>query len=149
MEGEAVRPGGEKALEHRGQDVGGDTAHRGHAEDLGLLPPGDGVGLLPESQPVFRHRGEDPALLGGLYRSGALAPVQQPVAQLLLQRPDPAAQSGLGDKERLGRLRETAGSDHSQKGLQLHLCHNTPQNIKYILYYKREKGILQGEYGAV
>ena len=115
--------GGEKVPKHRGEQIGGQTAHRGNPQRLGPARPGQRPGLLPQQAPLFRHRNKVPALGSEFHLPPPSAPHEQGTAQVLLQRAQVPADRRLGDIEGLGGSRDAAQLCHRKKDFNALLSH--------------------------
>src|SRR5207237_8904009 len=80
--------------------------------------------LLLEREQLLRVAVEEQPRLGGL--DAPPGPVEQPLAEPLLERPDLEAHRRLGDPEPCRRLREAPALDDRAEGCELSRIHKKP-----------------------
>ena len=128
----------QKPLVHRRQDilvggVGGDDV-----EKLPLLRGGEGLGLRQQVLPPAGQGQEVLARVGEGDAALALAPVEQGRAHLVLQRPQPGGQGGLGDEQCVRRRCHRAVVQYGEESFDVLIGHGIAPYYSNYLYINRE-----------
>src|SRR2546430_1321371 len=146
-DGEADRRPGVRRLELAEERRKHRAARAGRGADLeaaGKRTLGDGGDLLDEllleREQLLRAAIEEHPGLGGL--DAPSGPVEEPLAEPLLERPDLEAHRGLGDAEARRRLREAPALDDRAESCKLPRIHkaslSTPTSVAALLARRDE-----------